>query len=140
MDPGCDASVRGTPVVELVRDEKADVSLVLMQGRGSWPLEVSRSYLGMPVVTVGWPKQLYDNKGHLQVSRGHLLVDFGDRLMVSSPAYFGNSGGPVFDEQGHLVGLLVAINVLFDMPVDGHYYVTPAERVLEMYESLARTP
>jgi hypothetical protein len=136
MKPGCDATVRGRAVVELARDEEADVSLVLMEGQGYWPVELARPWLGMPLVAVGWPKQLYDGTGHLQVSRGHLLTDLGDRFMMSTPGYFGNSGGPVFDSDGRLVGLFISMNVIFNMPVDGHYYLTPAKRVLAMYEAL----
>lgn len=136
VKPGCDVTIRGQTVVELARDEDADVSLVLAPGYGSWPLEEARPWLGMPLVTVGWPNQPRDNKGHLQVSRGALLVDFGDRLKVSTEAFFGSSGGPVFDEDGRLVGLLVSGLISWNLPVEGEHYVTPARRVFEMYEGL----
>lgn len=132
---GCSHTIRTQPAVEIARDEEADVSLLLTPGF-AWYLESTRPWLGMPVVAVGWPNQLKDDEGHLQVSRGWLLVDFGDRYKVSAQGFFGSSGGPVFDENGRLLGLLVSINVLFGMPVDGHYYVTPAARVVEMYEAL----
>lgn len=136
MHAGCDATIRGQAVVELSRDEKADVSLVLAPGFGHWYLQESRLWLGMPVVCVGWPFQPYDNEGHLQVSRGALLVNFGVRLKVSSEAFFGNSGGPVFDAEGRLVGLLVSGLISWNHPVEGEHYVTPARRVFEMYEAL----
>jgi S1-C subfamily serine protease len=134
--PGCDATVRGRPVVELARDEEADVSLVLMEGDGYWPLELSRGWLGMPVVAVGWPVQPKTGKAGLQVSRGWYTADLGDRLKVSAPTYFGNSGGPIFDEDGRLVGLLVSGLISWNYSVEGEHYVTPAQRVLEMYEAL----
>ena len=133
---GCSITVRGQPAVVLSRDEKADIALLLIPAYSPWYLEQSRPWLGMPVVTVGWPVQLKDDEGHLQVSRGHVEVDFGDRLKVSSPAFFGNSGGPVFDEDGKLVGLLVSMSVSFGYPIDGQYFATPASRVFEMYEAL----
>lgn len=136
MKPGCSTTIRGQAIVELSRDEDADVSLVLAPGFGHWYLQPSRLWLGMPVVTVGWAFQPFDDEGHLQVSRGALLVDFGARLKVSSEAYFGNSGGPVFDEEGKLVGLLVSGLVFGNHPVEGEHYATPARRVFEMYWAL----
>ncbi|MCP4092890.1 MAG: hypothetical protein GY747_05510 [Planctomycetes bacterium] len=63
-----------------------------------------------PVYTVGCPLGTSAQATHGQVTRNDWVVDGQDYWMVSSPAYFGNSGGGVFLEEGHeLVGIFSKI-------------------------------
>lgn len=63
-----------------------------------------------PVYTVGCPLGTSAQATRGEVTRNDWVVDGQDYWMVSSPAYFGNSGGGVFLEEGHeLVGIFSKI-------------------------------
>lgn len=133
-DPGCTYSAGGTPLTLVSRDAEADLALLTAQTALVFPqLEAAQPWLGMPVVHVGYPVQNYlGGKTGLQVSRGHLLADYGERQRVSASFSFGSSGGPVFDEDGHLVGIAVAGYFMEGQPIDDQYIISPADRLMEM--------
>lgn len=138
-EPGCLLTVGGLPATILDRDEDADVALLLVESANSVPqLYLSeRAYLGMPVIVVGYPGQLYDGKTHLQVTRGALSAFLDGRWKFDAPIRPGSSGGPVFDGDGRLVGLAVeGIFLGSRYQVDGEYFLTPADRLFEMYLDL----
>jgi len=63
-----------------------------------------------PVYTVGCPLGTSAQATRGEVTRNDWVVDGQDYWMVSSPAYFGNSGGGVFLEEGHeLIGIFSKI-------------------------------
>lgn len=63
-----------------------------------------------PVYTVGCPLGTSAQATRGEVTRNDWVVDGQDYWMVSSPAYFGNSGGGVFLEESHeLVGIFSKI-------------------------------
>lgn len=137
---GCTWTWRGIPLIRVAKDEDKDIALLVLLRAPLPPLEESNPYLGMPIVTVGYPMQVFNREAALQVSPGWLVAYVGDKYRVTSPTYFGNSGGPVFDERGCLVGLFVSASTYGGQPIDGSYYVTPADRVFEMYRALFPHP
>lgn len=141
--PGCTFAVRGKPAQLLARDAQADVALVQVALPARRTLKPGEVYLGLPVIVVGYPVQPWDGKRSLQLSRGHVIAYARAPLWrMSAPSLPGGSGGPVFDEQGRLLGLFIAFsgaNIFGTvMPVDGAYYFTPAGRVFALYEGLPR--
>jgi S1-C subfamily serine protease len=66
--------------------------------------------MGENVTIIGWPVDL----GRIQ-SRGYVAGDAGKRdrwevsYVVVAPIFFGNSGGPVYDKDGHVAALAVGI-------------------------------
>ena len=63
-----------------------------------------------PIYTVGCPLGTSAQATRGEVTRNDWVVDGQDYWMVSSPAYFGNSGGGVFLEDSHeLVGIFSKI-------------------------------
>lgn len=64
--------------------------------------------VGAHVAIVGMPKGFYFTyeEGTISGIRDGAITGFyGKVLQVNSSAYFGNSGGGVFDESGHLLGI-----------------------------------
>lgn len=137
-DPECDLEIDGHEAIVLARDEEADWAILLVPGGPLFPsLEMADVYLGMPVVTVGYPYQLYDSTAHEQVSRGELVVIFEKRYRVDSPLWFGSSGGPVFDAEGHLVGLAQSVLTLGGvLPVADQFFLTPGHLVINAFREL----
>jgi S1-C subfamily serine protease len=102
-------------------------------------LEPSEPYLGQYVWAVGYPYQFIDGTTGLQVSSGELIYHSlaRDRFRVGSSFYKGSSGGPVFDRDGRLVGLSVAVLMLAGQyPIPDEFYVTPAANVFKLYKEL----
>ncbi len=62
------------------------------------------------VYTVGGPGSAFPIEAEGFVSLPHIDMMSGpkDRIVLSLDVYFGNSGGPIFDSKGRVVGVLVA--------------------------------
>ena len=102
-------------VAEIVKsDWKLDVALLKIDGTFT-PIKMSDSYeerLGATVFTMGFPKPQYQGfepkvtKGVISANEGFK----GDRHLYQIDAAIqpGNSGGPAADENGRLVGVVVA--------------------------------
>lgn len=93
-------------------------------------------WLGEPLVVVGHPVEISDDATHLSVTRGALVAfQVIDGLSQhSAPAYFGNSGGGVWTEDGQLLGIhtggqLAPIEGMRPMPYEGRHYFVPASDV-----------
>jgi hypothetical protein len=140
-DPKCRLLVNGVPAYTVARDEKADVAIVWVLSQRRWvDLEPAAPYLGQPVVTVGYPGEYSDGQPHLAVSPGYITTTVRGMYRVNTPTYAGNSGGPVFDRAGRLVGLFVSSWSLPVMggtlPFDGAYYATDARHVFRLLATL----
>jgi hypothetical protein len=62
--------------------------------------------VGENVVTIGHPiGQLYNVSTGIISSRAIMDLDGVTYLMASTPVWFGNSGGPLYDEDGRLLGI-----------------------------------
>lgn len=140
-DPKCRLLVNGVRAYTVARDETADVAILWVLSQRRWiDIEPAAPYLGQPVVTMGYPGEYVDSEPHLAVSPGYITTTVGGKWRVNTPTYAGNSGGPVFDMQGKLVGLFVASWSLPVMggllPFDGAYYATPATHVFRLLATL----
>lgn len=132
----CVMTVQGKRASIVQEDSDADVALLTIPGGFVPDLRPSEVWLGMPVTVVGYPVDPRVGGAVLNVSPGYLTTMAKDRYRTSAPSYYGNSGGPVFDEDGNLVGLFVSMMAVFDIPLDGNYHVTPALTVFRMYDDL----
>jgi S1-C subfamily serine protease len=89
-------------------DKRSDLAVIrvdLQEGTRVRPLDIRPGALekGDPVVTDGHP-----GGGPLTRSRGTVVVA-GDLVECNIPARIGNSGGPVMDERGRVVGVVTAL-------------------------------
>ena len=109
-------TVRGTTTAKVLPIDEANDLAVLKLAGGSYtalPVAASRTIrLGQTVATIGFPNiqlQGFSPK----VTRGEIssLNGIGDdprAWQISVPVQTGNSGGPLLDENGNLVGVVVA--------------------------------
>jgi S1-C subfamily serine protease len=99
----------------IVRDEKNDLAVV----RSATPLpsvavfrEGRPARAGDPVVVLGYPLSgLLATTANLTVGNVSALAGLGDDaryLQISAPLQPGNSGGPLLDVSGHLIGIATA--------------------------------
>lgn len=106
---------RTEPILIVARDEANDLALLKIRGpspayakfRGAPPIR-----LGESVVVFGYPLSGYLSKnGNLSTGLVASLAGAGDNeaeMQISAPVQSGNSGGPVVDQSGHVVGVVVA--------------------------------
>lgn len=134
---GCTLTVSGQPATVVAVNRTTDVAILLTADLTPRPtLELAPIYRGLPVFTIGWPYDFADQQVQLSVSPGFLTSVTRHGYRVSSPAYTGNSGGPVFDYDGRLVGLFVAMWAIDTpggrIPFAGYYYVTKGSDVMAL--------
>lgn len=95
-------------------DQRRDLALLAVPGNPGPPLtfrtnEVRR---GEPVVTYGFPLSgLLSSGPTLTTGEVSALAGMQDnpvQFQISAPVQPGNSGGPLFDRQGHVVGVVVS--------------------------------
>lgn len=109
-------------------DAAADLALIEVGPQAEWlPLSTEPLRLGEPLVVVGFPLPGLLAQGH-QVTTGSVTAQAGVRgdsrvFQMSAPVQSGNSGGPVLDAGGRVVGVVVsrlnamrAAAVLGDIP------------------------
>jgi len=98
----------------LASDPDADLALVRSEGSGSGMVAISpaaSAELGEPVVAAGFP--LGDVLGSLNVTTGTVSADSGvggnrGVFQLTAPVQPGSSGGPVLDQGGRLLGIVVS--------------------------------
>jgi hypothetical protein len=95
-------------------DSEKDVA-VLRCPVGSRPVPVAPSdgvRLGQPVFTIGFPhidfQGLSPKLTTGEISSAEGMQDDPDQWQVSVPVQSGNSGGPLFDESGNVIGIIDA--------------------------------
>jgi len=128
-----DAWTEGTEEVRLLEDKKrisatvVDVSVAedlaliqTIQPLTPLPLATKRPSPGDHVVVIGAPFGLEDT-----VADGLVSAKHGRRLQISAPVSPGDSGGPVLNERGEVVAVIVAKvagggaeNLSFAIPID----------------------
>jgi len=128
--------------------EQFDLALVkLSQESATNPVSFSQHPAGLnaDVTVVGYP--LRGILGGLNVTRGSVsaatgLGGDGTRMQITAPVQPGNSGGPVFDEHGQVVGVVVskldAINVAEatgDLPQNVNFAIRSEIAKLFMYQN-----
>jgi S1-C subfamily serine protease len=93
--------------------------------------------IGEHVFVVGYPVQLRSDKQELTITDGLMAgpVDSEGTARTTAEAYFGNSGGGVWGEDGALLGVLVSINAApglpgAPMPYPAQTYMVPIKFVI----------
>jgi S1-C subfamily serine protease len=66
-----------------------------------------------PVITIGFPLGSRTQTTHINVSvtHGHVRRSFEELLQVDTSIYSGNSGGPIIDTRGKVIGIASAVAV-----------------------------
>jgi S1-C subfamily serine protease len=97
------------------RDGRNDLALLRLPA-GKYPVAVFRSndglYPGDSVVAIGYPlSYILASEGNVSIGIVSALAGPGNDaslMQVSTPVQPGNSGGPLFDMSGNVVGVIVA--------------------------------
>ena len=106
-------TVRSSSASVVARDEKNDLAVV-QSSLPSSPVAVFREggpvRAGDAVVALGYPLSgLLADTASLSVGNVSALAGLGDDsrfLQISAPVQPGNSGGPLLDASGHLIGIV----------------------------------
>ena len=93
----------------IARHKDLDMGLLWMprhSGRADFtqPVETSHVIEGATIFVIGHPEGL-----RFTLSTGIISRIDGNLLQISAPISPGNSGGPVFDEHGNLVGIVTSV-------------------------------
>lgn len=105
-------------------DRRLDLAVVRIDAKGLTPLPLGDDKglkVGQPLVALGHPRGL-EHSVVAGVLSGRRDVDGMDMLQLAIPIEEGNSGGPVLDRNGRVVGIvtmrsLVTSNLGFAVPV-----------------------
>lgn len=116
-----------------VSDEERDLAVVVVEKctlpTGVTALSKKDPRLGDTVYAVGHPigEKYVLTKGI--VSRAEAIVDDQTYTMISSPIIFGNSGGPCFNRNGEVIGVVVQVAAARAIPAapgqPPYYYAVP---------------
>lgn len=116
---------------------KYDFVIVVKQIRYGFDFINMRSATpGEHLYLVGYPQQVRNGKQSLTITDGIFtgVVDGDGSERISAPAYFGNSGGGVWGDDGALVGILVngdfAETGRWPMPYPAASYMVPIVQVV----------
>lgn len=93
----------------LFSDPILDLCLLEKKGHGlpvSQLAEQSEILRGEKVMVVGSPDGVFPIETEGKVA----LIPILDRIIISAPVWHGNSGGPVFDETGRVIGVVMAMD------------------------------
>ena len=96
-------------------DEANDLALLRLEAGHYTPLLLAPqapARLGQPIATIGFPNVNVQGQG-AKVTRGEISGLDGSRdeprdWQISAPVQAGNSGGPLLDERGRLLGVIVS--------------------------------
>jgi serine protease Do len=104
------ASMKDFRIVDM--DIENDLCLIYKNKHGLVPVVLTAKELKIrdSVYTVGAPGSAFPIEAEGFVSLPHIDMMSGpkDRMILSLDVYSGNSGGPIFDDKGRMVGVLVA--------------------------------
>lgn len=85
------------------------------EGLKPLPLDVSMDAQSMPklsrVISLGFPlgSQTQADTVNVSVARGHVRRSFENLIQVDAPIYGGDSGGPVIDMRGKVIGIVSGV-------------------------------
>lgn len=114
------------PASVVKQDNANDLAILKVEGAfPALPIGPSRLVkLGSAVATIGFPNSAIQGSSP-KLSRGEVASMYGIKddvrhFQVSSPIQPGSSGGPLFDMQGNVIGVIVAkLNPLVTLGVSG---------------------
>jgi S1-C subfamily serine protease len=123
-------------VVRLSEDEAADIAILKVKVFDGMPVlnrfntDLSTLSQGDLVAVIGYPlgADLFEftnaEKAETSFSQGVISKVTSDKIQIDAAAYPGNSGGPIFDEHGRVIGILTqglgtmgAQNINFGTPI-----------------------
>ena len=93
----------------VAKDEKADLAIIRLDGLPETAREIDWNFT-TPTTNTGDLVYILGNPGGQDLWRwtlGEFLNDHGDFLHIQSDVFGGNSGGPVLNKQGILLGIIV---------------------------------
>ena len=92
----------------VAKDEKADLAIIRLDGLPETAREIDWNFT-TPTTNTGDLVYILGNPGGQDLWRwtlGEFLNDHGDSLHIQSDVFGGNSGGPVLNKQGILLGII----------------------------------
>jgi S1-C subfamily serine protease len=102
----------------VARDERNDLAVIRLSGTDNSPASIAMFREGLPVrpgdaiVALGYPLSgVLATEANVSVGNVSALAGIADDsryLQISAPVQPGNSGGPLLDASGHLVGIVTA--------------------------------
>ena len=111
----CDLHGKGAPLSVVQTDTKNDLALLKLTGSGPPSLKFREGKSirsGDGVVVVGYPLQdLLANQAHVTTGTVSAMAGPGNDtriLQITAPVQPGNSGGPLLDMAGNVVGIVTA--------------------------------
>ena len=119
-------------------NEDADTGLMKITGSGPWPHvalgDLDHAHLGDWVLALGHPDG-FDGKRSLVVRLGRVIRAAPGVLQTDCTISPGDSGGPLFDMQGHVIGIHSAIS----SSVAENFHV-PITEFIDTWHELAAVP
>jgi Trypsin-like serine proteases, typically periplasmic, contain C-terminal PDZ domain len=123
------------PARVVAKDKKNDLAVLKVQSTDH-PVAKIRlgTRLGEPVAVFGFPLSVVlSSSGNFTIGNITALSGLGDderHLQISAPVQLGNSGGPLLDESGNVVGVvaakmntLAALSALGDVPQNVNFAI-----------------
>lgn len=105
---------------------RRDVAMVKAPGGGmlGLPIQFDRPQIGAPVYVIGTPRS-QDLEGTVTagIVSAYRLQDDGPILQSDVVVNQGNSGGPMFDDKGNVVALVVAGRVEKGVPIGLNFFI-----------------
>jgi S1-C subfamily serine protease len=135
-------------VVELSDSQDLDVAILRVPPFPGMPVlrnfnrDVSSLSQGDAVAVIGYPfgAELFEftkaQKAETSFSQGHISKVTPGKIQIDAPANPGNSGGPIFDEEGRVIGILT--QGLASMGAQNINFGTPIGQALDLYEKAKR--
>ncbi len=104
-----------TPAILVAADGDRDLAVLRIDSSNLVPLtfsDVSQAKLGQTVIAIGYPlRGLLAPSVNLTTGTVSSLAGLGNdnrRIQITAPVQPGNSGGPLLDDSGHVVGVVVS--------------------------------
>lgn len=117
-------------------DFENDVCLLKKENHNLTPAKLAKNSqlkMGEKIYVLGAPGGFFPvlTEGRYMLnSMKHIRELHKDKILISCRVFFGNSGGPVINEDGEVIGVAVAVIVRYDQLT----LVTPIEHVKELIE------